>query len=265
MPTKLQHFLINVRHLSQMILSGSVFSTIINWPDFIREYFYMSPGKKVTIVLKDGTKFKLRANSTDKWSIHEIILRDDYNITRLTEQKPVILDLGAAEGVFTVYALKKYPNGRVIALEPTKENYNLLKENVSLNRLDDRVTTLPYACSSESGFSLLYLSVDKRAHSLMGSFSQETVTIHTISLPDLFAKYHLTYCDFMKIDIEGSEYDIFYHLPFPFFKKIKRISMECHNLDKDQKNGAFLTQFLKKQGYSVEYHESLDGSVGQLF
>ena len=43
--------------------------------------------------------------------------------------------------------------------------------------------------------------------------------------------------DFLKIDCEGSEYDILYNLDSNLYAKIKVISLEFHDLNEQKKSG----------------------------
>ena len=80
----------------------------------------------------------------------------------------VVLDLGAHVGTFAIYAAKQVgPTGRVIAFEPSGNNFRLLEQNVLLNGLDnvdllnrgvwDREAELDLALSPMSSSHSLYV------------------------------------------------------------------------------------------------------------
>ena len=52
----------------------------------------------------------------------------------------VVVDIGAHIGTFTVGAAKRAMNGRVFAIEPVPENFDLLQENVRVNNRENVVT-----------------------------------------------------------------------------------------------------------------------------
>lgn len=260
----IRNTLINIRQVLEMTLTRSLFKHVINWPEYLADYAGFSTSDKITVHFRDGTKIVMRANTSDRWSIHEIILRNDYALTRLPEDKSVIIDLGAGEGAFSIFAAKLNPTARIVALEPNRLNYELATENIRMNHLNTQVKILPVACMAKTGKALLYLSRDRRAHSLVWK-TGSAQTIKTISLSALFTKFHINACHFLKMDIEGAEYELLYSLSKRILQKIKTISMEYHNLDNQQANGQALARFLKKQKFTVNFADSADHSVGRLF
>ncbi len=256
--------LINIRQVLEMTLTGSLFKHVINWPEYLADYAGFSTSDKITVYFRDGTKIVLRANTSDRWSVHEIILRNDYALTRLPEKKPVIIDLGASEGAFSIFAAKLNPTARIVALEPNHLNYELASENIRMNHLNTQVKLLPVACMAKTGKALLYLSRDRRAHSLVRK-TGSAQTIKTISLSALFTKLHINACHFLKMDIEGAEYDLLYSLSRRLYQIINTLSIEYHNLDDRLQNGTSLSKFLRKKGYRVTYKDTVNHSVGQLY
>jgi FkbM family methyltransferase len=75
------------------------------------------------------------------------------------DPRGVFVDVGANIGTTTLPALSHF--GRAIALEPEPRNAALLRANVALNHLEDRVTVHEAACSSASGQVVLRLSPTK--------------------------------------------------------------------------------------------------------
>ena len=81
--------------------------------------------------------------------------------------------------------------------------------------------------------------------------SKYFVDVPTLNLQEIFKKNKLKKIDFLKMDCEGSEYEILYGLPKRYLKKIGKISFEYHNLDKSNKNFFKLKEFLEKNGFIV--------------
>ena len=46
-----------------------------------------------------------------------------------------ILDIGANNGIYSIYYAKKYKNSKIFSFEPVKKNYILLKKNIHLNKI----------------------------------------------------------------------------------------------------------------------------------
>ena len=82
--------------------------------------------------------------------------------------------------------------------------------------------------------------------------------MESIALKDVFDSNNIKQCDLLKIDTEGSEYDILYNLPDEYYKKIKRIYLEHHNVNiflpkniHNNHNHNYLKIFLEKRGFNV--------------
>jgi FkbM family methyltransferase len=79
-------------------------------------------------------------------------------------------------------------------------------------------------------------------------------------MDDLFSKYHIDWVDFLKIDIEGSEFDLFREAP-EWLSKVNRIAMEVHpkfGLASD------LQEKLESYGISVELRNNNLGPVSAI-
>lgn len=48
------------------------------------------------------------------------------------QEKDIILDLGANQGIYTILAAKNTVNGKVISVEPDPDNIKWLRENIAL-------------------------------------------------------------------------------------------------------------------------------------
>jgi hypothetical protein len=99
---------------------------------------------------------------------------------------------------------------------------------------------------------LHFIIIDKK--------SQKSETVEVITLPQILDMFQLAKIDFLKMDCEGSEYDILYNLDPSIYKKIKVISLEFHDLNEPQKSGYSLALYLTKQGFNIiefSYIESI--------
>lgn len=125
-----------------------------------------------------------------------------------------IIDLGANIGLFSVFYAIKFPEKKIIALEPEYKNYCLLKKNVKtfqnvtcinkaiwyhkslLEICEGRTKVWPSNTPSEGGFYVKENSNNKEKG------------IEAITIEDIMKKFDIKDC-LVKMDIEGSEYHIF--------------------------------------------------------
>ena len=89
-----------------------------------------------------------------------------------------------------------------------------------------------------------------------------------IYLNELFKNYRIHRCDFLKIDCEGAEYNIFYHTSDKTFNKIRTISMEFHDVEGNNSTGLELLRYLVEKGFNVakfNYNEThLNLNFGEM-
>ena len=72
-----------------------------------------------------------------------------------------------------------------------------------------------------------------------------------MTLPQIFQQYQIDTIDFLKLDCEGSEYDILYNLGATMFERIAVISLEFHDLHDPERSGYTLALFFLKMGYTI--------------
>lgn len=230
-----------------------------NWLRLIAYRLGILP-QPMTILTRDGARFRIRdrrGESADAYVINECYLYGIHDkLLPYLKSAKVGLDIGAHIGSFSIFAATQSP-AMVYAFEPADNNLALLRENIRLNRLEGRVVPVEEAVSSKTGTLDLYvnqnsglISTTKGHIELYGAPGgvRATVKAPATSLADFFAKRNIEFCDFMKVDCEGGEYDIFYNLPQHIFNKIGVMSIECH-ADADLNE---LAAFIRKQGFDVE-------------
>lgn len=228
--------------------------------------------KIIKIKIKNGKSIKLLVSSHEiKWIVSEVIDDDcyfpkigKYNFS--LKEDDVVIDVGANVGVFSVYAATLAPKGKIYAFEPVAVNFNRLKKNIELNALTN-VTLEMIGISDSKKQATIYLERNNTGgHSLYKEKYENIKTIRgtdlidLISLRDVFDKYKIERCDFLKIDCEGSEFDVLKGLPDQYFERIERIALEFH----PNVNEVELARYLISKGYKVTIH-NLDCVLGMIF
>jgi len=100
-------------------------------------------------------------------------------------------------------------------------------------------------------------------HSLIAEFAQ-SVPVETITLDDFALENGIQRIDFLKMDCEGAEYDIFFNASKSVLGMIQKISMEYHDLDLSRNHEA-LQIFLRTHGFNVYIKSSETSKVGMLY
>jgi len=120
----------------------------------------------------------------------------------------VIVDVGAASGLFSLAAAFFFPEASIWALEPSERQRILLSRNIALNRMTGRIQIVPFGLWNCEG------CLSFRTHGAMSSLRKVselpnnfafTESIQTVSI-DVWAKRSkLRRLDLIKMDIEGAE------------------------------------------------------------
>src|SRR5687767_624160 len=84
----------------------------------------------VTIALRNGLKFIVRARTMDRSVLKEVWLREIYNKHGVSVEKgDTVVDIGGHIGIFSVYAAHRSETGKVYAFEPFIENFKRLENH----------------------------------------------------------------------------------------------------------------------------------------
>jgi FkbM family methyltransferase len=130
-----------------------------------------------------------------------------------TGKDAVVLDIGAHIGLFAAVAARiAGDKGKVYAFEPAPATFALLQETIRINNQESIVEPRSEAMGLENGQTVFYVSdtVADNSNSLVSYKGDRTlypidVTILTV---DSFVKSkQLDKVSFLKIDVEGAEYD----------------------------------------------------------
>jgi len=117
------------------------------------------------------------------------------------------IDIGANVGSFTLLA-KGYPNVKFLSFEPVKKTFSILKKNVELNGIQN-VTLVNKGLSDKEDSLEIYVPSDTNqlgCSSLYQNFNSEyTKELCEFDKLDNYIEHT---ADFIKIDVEGHEYNV---------------------------------------------------------
>jgi len=234
-----------------------------NWYIYPKIYYGLTNSKFPIFETNSGLNIKIRKNSTDLMALTHVWLIGEYKRKKFEiNDDDVIIDVGGHIGLFSLYASQFCKNGSIFTFEPMVENFDLLSENIKLNNLDN-IKIFNLAVSNSNSSVKLYLNQDDAGHSMF-SKSSKSITVNSISLQQIFDNNHIEYCDFLKLDCEGSEYEIIKNLPATYFKKIKKMIIEYHMADTNPELLDELISILKSQNYTLET-KTLFKDIGFLY
>jgi len=246
-------FMANVRfgiRLGNLRLVLEAIKQIENWPDYFLDFLSLRRNGLIIYRMKNGLKYAARAGTSDRAVITTVHLADDYGINKISfPPDAVVIDIGSHIGIVSSFIANKVK--QVFSYEPVPENYRMLLKNLELNGLSGKVRAFNSAVSGRNGKLRIFLSKDMTcSHSAYGN-GKESIEVPAVSLKDVFDSNGIKECELLKIDAEGSEYEMLYGLPQSYFKGIRRISIEYHAIGGEGHDPESLMRFLEILGYRV--------------
>ncbi|MBD2699502.1 FkbM family methyltransferase [Spirosoma sp. BT702] len=194
----------------------------------------------------------------------EIFMADVYEIDTLVRElppSPVVLDIGANAGFFPIQLLSKIDKAIIYAYEPVPANVAAFEQTVSQNsRMAQSVHLFQKAVTGKplDNLELFMESAGKNqvVASVFSDFHEnntEKITVPCTTLTDIIEENNLQKINLLKLDCEGSEYDIIYNTSSELVKRIDRMIVEVHDLDDKRNNIASFNQYVQSLGYVTDY------------
>jgi FkbM family methyltransferase len=251
------------RGLKAVLVEHKLPYRVARWKDSLCR----SVGLKHRTVAVNGLRFRVRRGTWADESILNHVVRDREYHPPGYEIGPAdtVIDVGANIGGFAVSASRAAPDGWVYAFEPEPDNFTLLEHNLDRNRCHN-VSTVRSAVTDAAGLVTLSVNADNSGgHSLHRDHGGPSVTVPAVTLQQIFDEYHITRCDYLKVDCEGAEYDILHGLPERYFSRIRRLVLEYHGEPAEKRARADdLVDHLRGVGFRIDQYTDIVGSRGGL-
>jgi len=155
----------------------------------------------------------IRRFSTDSFVFTQIFIHDEFEefISFIGDGRNIktIIDAGANIGISSVKLQSYYPTAKLISIEPDPGNFKMLEKNIALNKLNAvAIQSAVWSSSTRLYFDRTFR--DGREWSVtVTEAPNEGEYLQSISLNEIVDKYRIDRIDILKIDVEGSEKEIF--------------------------------------------------------
>jgi len=205
------------------------------------------------------------------WTAVEVYAQDCYGLNALLHgvHHPRIIDIGANIGSFSLTVVEKF-DARVLAFEPAPKAFAYLRHNTKVNHCDAQINSVRAAVVGKCGNGKAEL-YERSYSSDRSSFYFDSavdgsagcwISVPTVSLDAVLSREPAT-VDLLKMDIEGSEYEVLLNTSPANLKKVSAIVLEYHPM-KPQTEGD-LKICLAAAGFSMTRHVRLAPGLGILW
>jgi FkbM family methyltransferase len=177
-----------------------------------------------------------------------------------------VIDIGGYIGETALFFAQKGAR-RVFCVEPAPDNFRLLEQNISQSSFKDKIVVVRAAILDKDGIVEFYMDNQNypshhvaNSHEFMKIYTRDALTynIQAMSFQSLLEYTGLEEVDVVKLDCEGSEYDILLGTPDSVLKRVRKYIIEYHN------GPDVLVKRLDDLGYKVREKFS-GGAIGLLY
>jgi FkbM family methyltransferase len=242
----------------------------INFRDFLyRSIEFLRLDNSLLVVFsspKYGYQFYSRiTRKVNNFLIHDMyasmIAHEDEIVKHFSPKMgDIVIDVGAAFGFYTILASKRVgQQGKVVAIEPQPDNFEMLNRNIRLNKLAN-TTTLNYAVSSKKTTLKLYSTysvIKERA----GQNLQSYIEVRSDTLDNLLRRVGIDRVNWIKIDVEGAEYEV-----LSGAKEILSANKHIYILVEVHGKGTYepVIELLKSNNFNIEFEKTYNNGEKHL-
>ncbi|MCX7747161.1 MAG: FkbM family methyltransferase [Clostridia bacterium] len=217
---------------------------LITWDDIYLYYNISNPSE--TLGDGQGQEFNIKEKATQ----FELFLLSYFKDKGLT-----YFDIGANNGYY--YSLKVAKNiekSVVYAFEPDQKIINHLKENVSFNKLENKINIIEEALTDYCGTALLTKDLGASGYLVVNKEEKVSkVEVKCRTLDDFVQSNNIKGIDIIKVDIEGGEYNFLKgaEKSIECFRPLLLLEFNENLLKRSRASQNDVLNFLKKFDYTI--------------
>jgi FkbM family methyltransferase len=219
---------------------------------------------ELTFRTRDGLTIACPNHAGARVPVYEVFAEDAYRLAGLVAElppRPVVLDIGAQIGCFSLAVATRLPGAAVHAYEASPSTAGWLERNVRANGLADRVATYAVAVSDHDGTLELTDNVHGSALNGLTSTGGSRVTVPCRTFAATVAAAGRV--DLVKVDTEGSEYAIVLGSRPEEWSGVGAVVVEYH--DVPGHGWSELAEFFSRAGLRETAHERATARQGTVW
>ena len=196
--------------------------------------------------------------------VYEVHVEDTYRLSWITSgfgSRPVVIDVGAHIGSFSLAVTASLPGATVTAFEPAPTTFEYLRRNLASNGRS-LVDAHQLAVAARAGTIEF---TDNGAGSVLNGLTNPdgvVTTVRAVSVVDALDLAGPT-VDLLKFDAEGAEYDALLGTPVDDLTRVRRAVIEYH--DVPGHDWAELRDHLRAAGLEVVAEEAVSDRLGMAW
>ncbi len=171
----------------------------------------------------------LRLRTTDVALCQEILLRGQYDWA-FSETPKVIVDAGANIGMAAIFYANKFPESKIVAIEPEPSNFQILKKNAAL--YPNIITIHAALWKDDQRLDIFNPGAGNTTFRTRDADESRTAEGHQmvrgVRVDTLMKDLGIGYVDLLKVDIEGSEKEVFKHSR-GWIDEVGMLAVEIHD------------------------------------
>lgn len=186
---------------------------------------------------------------TLKRCFDEVFVHQEYAV-EFINSNPIVFDCGAHIGLSSIYFAKKYPRAHITAFEPNPSAIVFFRQNLAEYSIENLIAFHQVALGKSKNIVSFYPG--KSPGSMLASshfqYDGPKVPVATVKLSEFVEKH--TIVDFIKIDVEGSEWGVMEELDLSGqMHRIEQFIIEYHQPHKSVDRISEFIEILTKNGY----------------
>ena len=175
-----------------------------------------------------NTTLYFRPQSSDYEALYDVLLRREFRCLDDLSDVDLVIDCGANVGYASAYVLSRFPHCHVVAVEPDDGNFALLQKNLA--PYGSRVTLMKSGIwSTSTGLVFCEGAPSDWAVQVREAQPHEMPTVQSVDINTILRQSGRERISVLKIDIEGSELDVFARHTEPWLSATDTLVIELHS------------------------------------
>jgi FkbM family methyltransferase len=226
-----------------------------NWHEALSLRLRLGRRELSVLSFRRGISIVVRRRSRDSDVVWDLFLQSGYERSfeylRTISQDATVVDLGANIGCFSILAAAQNDRLQIQSYEPGPPNIRIFDLNCLVNQtLARRIHLHPEAVGGTDRNAQWHFDEENPGgSSLYGQGAGATV--HVCSLAEIVSRASGSLA-FVKIDIEGAEYELVRATPAAVWDQIPALSIEVHRDPEQRETKSDLLQRFRDLGFTAE-------------